>query len=120
MIFARDVDEPLVKLLVKIDEAAAKNRKQEMGAFVVFLSSQEGLAERLKSVAGKHKFKHLVLSIDEPAGPEDYKVAANADVTVVLYREHLVRSNHGFRKGELNDKAIERILADVPKITAGK
>src|SRR6186713_2858199 len=43
MIFAREVNEPLVKLLAKIDKATEKNRDVELGSFVVFLSEKEGL-----------------------------------------------------------------------------
>jgi hypothetical protein len=34
----------------------------------------------------------------------------------VLYREHEVKANHAFRKGELTAAAAEKILSDLPKI----
>ena len=49
-----------------------------------------------------------------------FKVSSEADVTVVLYREHKVIANHAFRNGELNDKAIDKILADVPRLVQKK
>lgn len=116
MLFAREVNEPLLKLLSQLDDATAKNRKVEMGSFVVFLSDKEGLRQQLTDEAKKRGFKHLVLSIDSPAGPEGFNVAADADLTVVLYREHGVKANHAFRKGELTAAASEKILADLPKI----
>ena len=42
--------------------------------------------------------------------------AIDADITVVLYNNRKVMSNHAFKKGELNDAAISKILAEVPKI----
>ena len=66
--------------------------------------------------AQKRNFKHVVLSIDAPAGPEGFKVAADADLTVVLYKEHDVKANHAFRKGELTAAACAKIIADLPKI----
>jgi len=120
MIFAREVDEPLVRLLVKIDVATAKHRARDMGSFVVFLSNDEKLDQHLQGIAKKNAFKNIVLSIDDPAGLEDYKVVKGADVTVVLYNKHVVRANHAFKKGELTDKAIERIIADLPKILGDK
>lgn len=116
MIFAREVNEPLVKLLAKIDKATEKNRDVELGSFVVFLSDKEGLKEQLENVAKKQGFKQIILSTYDPAGPEDFKVAKDSDVTVVFYREHLVKANHAFRKGELNDGAVEKIVGDLPKI----
>ncbi|MFN0021144.1 MAG: hypothetical protein ACKVP0_23095 [Pirellulaceae bacterium] len=116
MLFARDLDEPLLKLLVKIDAATAKHQKEGMGSFVVFLSDSPELPKKLEVAAKKHKFKHLVLSTFEPAGPEGFEVSKEAAVTVVLYSEHTVRANHAFRKGELTDQEIERVLGNVPKI----
>ena len=116
MIFAREPSAALTKLLAKIDAATAKNKPQEMGSFAVFLSEKEGLAEQLKETAKKQALKQLVLAIDAPAGPFGFKVSPDADITVVLYNRYKVEANHAFRKGELNDAAIEKILADVPKI----
>jgi len=120
MLFARDLDEPLLKLLVKIDAATAKHQKESMGSFVVFLNDQPELPKKLEAAAKQHKFKHIVLSTFEPAGPEGFEVANEAAVTVVLYSEHTVRANHAFRKGELTDKEIERVLRNVPTILETK
>jgi len=120
MLFAREVNEPLLKLLTKLDEATAKNRDQEMGSFIVFLSNEAGLRERLVAEAKKRNIKHIVLAIDEPRGPEGFKVSPDADLTVVLYREHAVKANHSFRKGEFTDAACIQILDNLPKILAAK
>ena len=32
------------------------------------------------------------------------------------YREHDVKANHAFRRGELTTQAADKILADLPKI----
>ena len=120
MIFAREVNEPLVKLLAKIDKATEKNRDVEMGSFVVFLSEKEGLKEELEKIAKKQGLKHVILSTFDPAGPEDFNVAKDSDVTVVFYREHQVKANHAFRKGELNEQAVEKIVGDLPKIVGEK
>jgi hypothetical protein len=50
------------------------------------------------------------------AGPQAYKVAKDADVTVVLYTDHKVKANYVFAKGELKDKDIDRIVAGLSKI----
>ena len=116
MIFARQVSQPLVRLIAKLDAAAAKNRQGEMGCFVVFLGEQEKLEAQVKAVAKEQKLKHVILSIDAPTGPEGFNVAQDADVTVVLYREHAVHANHAFKAGGLTDKTAEAVLADLPKI----
>jgi hypothetical protein len=116
MLFAREVNEPLLKLISQLDAATDKNRDQEMGSFVVILSEQDDLKQQLAAVAKKRGLKRIVLSTFSPSGPEGFKVAGDADLTVVLYRDHRVKANHAFRKGELTDAAAEKILADLPKI----
>ena len=120
MIFAREVSEPLLKLAARLDAATVKNKDKSMGSFVVVLSEADGLDQRLSGAAKKHQLKQIVLSTHAPAGPEGFNVAEDADVTVVLYRDYDVKANHAFRKGELNDKAIEKIAADVSKILPAK
>jgi L-lactate utilization protein LutC len=91
-----------------------------MGSFVVFLSDKEELKAQLEEAARKHNLERIILSTFDPAGPEGFQIAEQADVTVVLYDSHKVRANHAFAKGELTDKAIDAILADVPKILPKK
>jgi len=121
MVFARDIDEPLTKLLGKLDAAVVKHAKQEMGGFAVFVSDDEKLESRLQKAAEQAALKKVVLAVEAPPGPtKEYKVSPQAAVTVIFYNEHEVRANHAFRPGELDDAAIERILADVPKLLSEK
>lgn len=120
MVFAREATEPVLRLLARLDAATAKHQDAQMGSFAVFLSDREELASELSQAAAKSGLKHLVLSIDQPAGPDGFRVAADADLTVVLYNKYDVLANHAFRKGQLTDKAIERILDDLPKILPKK
>jgi hypothetical protein len=116
MIFAREVSAPLTSLVKKIDAANVENKSKKMGSFVVFLSDKEGLKDQLTKLAKSENLKHTVLSIDNPPGPRGYKVSKDADITVVLYSNHDIKANHAYRKGELNAAAIDKIMADLPKI----
>jgi hypothetical protein len=120
MIFAREVSDPLTSLVKKIDAATASASKCKMGSFVVFMSDTEGLKDELKKLAKAEGLKKTVLSIDNPAGPKGYDIAKDADITVVLYTKRTVKSNYAFKKGELNEQAIEKIMKDVPKILPEK
>ena len=53
--------------------------------------------------------KKVILTIDQPDGPKAYKVAKDADVTVIFYNERKVEANHAFKKGELDEKAIDAV-----------
>jgi len=115
MIFAREVTPELTTLIKKIDAATADS-KGKMGSFVVFLGKSEDLEAKLKALAKAANLKETVLAIDNPAGPEGYKVARNAAVTVVLYRARTCKVNHAFKKGELTSKDVGTIVASLSKI----
>lgn len=116
MIFAREVSDSLTSLVKQLDAETAKHSKDKMGSFVVFLSDDEKLSDKLESLTKKEGIKKTILSIDNPAGPPGYNVAKDADITVVLYNKRVVVANHAFKRGGLNDAAITKIMADVPKI----
>jgi hypothetical protein len=116
MIFAREPNATLTKLIKKLDGACVKNKSAKMGSFVVFCSDDKGLETKLKKLAKDSDLKKVVLAIDNPAGPEKYNVSKDADVTVVLYTDRKCKANFAFKKGQMKDKDIETICAAVPKI----
>jgi hypothetical protein len=116
MIFAREVSDSLTSLVKKIDEATAKNKECRMGSFVVFLNDDSKLEKQLKELAEKENIKNTILTIDNPAGPNGYDIDKNADVTVVLYSKKNVKVNQAYKKGELKDGEITKIVADIKKI----
>jgi hypothetical protein len=118
VVFAREATPAVAKLLKQLDEETAKNAKANMGSYAVFCSDKDGLDKQLEKLAKDQKLTKLILAIDNPAGPEKYKIAKEADVTVLLYTDFEVKANHTFRKGDLNDEAITKVVKDVAKITA--
>jgi hypothetical protein len=120
MIFAREVSAPLTSLVKKIDAATASNKSCKMGSFVVFLNDDEDLKKKLEDLAEKEKIEKTVLTIDNVAGPAKYKIAKDADVTVVLYTNRTVKANYAFKKGELKKSDIEKIVRDIKKILPDK
>jgi hypothetical protein len=115
-IFARQPSPELTRLIKRIDQATDKNKERGMGSYVDFLSDSDKLEKELTELAEKEKIQHCILSIDDLEGPKDYDIAPEAEVTVVLYTKLTVKANHTFKKGELNDKAIDAIVADLAKI----
>jgi hypothetical protein len=116
MIFAREITGPLTSLVKKIDAANAKHAN--MGSFVVFLSDEEKLADQAKALADKEGLKKTVLAIDNTAGPQGYNVARDAEVTVVFYNKRNVKANFAFKKGELNEQAVEKVVNSLSKIVS--
>lgn len=116
MIFAREPNAQLGKLLKKVDAACAKNAKSKLASFVVFCSKGDALEKSVKKCAKSCDLKKVVLAIDNPAGPEGYEVNKDAEITVVLYVERTVKANHAFKKGQLKDKDVDTIIKDLSKI----
>ncbi|HMF13063.1 MAG TPA: hypothetical protein VKE94_12185 [Gemmataceae bacterium] len=116
MVFARDLSAPVTSLVKKIEACTDKNKDKKMCSFAVFMSDDENLEKKLKEFAEKDKIDKCALTIDNPSGPGPYKIAKDADVTVLLYVKKHVKVNHAFKKGELNDEAIAKVLKDVPKM----
>jgi hypothetical protein len=116
VVFARELTAPVTSLVKKIEACTTKNKDKKMGSFAVFCSDDEGLAKKLKEFAEKDKIEKCILTMDNPSGPGPVHLNKDADVTVILYVNKTVKANHAFKKGELNDEAIAKILKDVPKI----
>ena len=116
IIFARQVTPELTRLIKRIDQATDKNQDRSMGCFAVLLSDSDNLEKELKELAKREEIQHCILTIDNPEGPSDYNIDQEAEVTVILYTKETVKANHAFKKGDLNDKAIEAIVADLGKI----
>jgi hypothetical protein len=116
-VFARSADSAaLKKLITTIEEVAAKNPKAELNSFVVFCSNNDKLEGELKDFAEQAKLRNVVLAIEEPAGPEKYNISRDAEVTVILYKERVVKANHSFAKGKLTEKDIEAVSAEIGKL----
>jgi hypothetical protein len=93
-----------------------KNADAKMGSFFVFLSDEESTQNKLKELAKTEGIKKTVLTLDNQNGPAKYDVAKDAEVTVVLYTGRVVKANYTFKKGEMKDADIEKVIGDLPKI----
>ena len=117
-IFTCEVNDELAKLVKEVDGVVGKNSDQKMAAFVVVLAEDaDKVAPKLEALAKKEGIKNVPLTIfDGEAGPEDYKIAKDASVTVMMWTKSEVKVNHALEKGGLNDSTIKEIIADSSKI----
>ena len=88
--------------------------------FVKLISSNSSQVRAAVHYNQRLSLKHTILSIDKPEGPDGFAVAKEAELTVVLYANYVVKANHAFRKEEVTNKAIDQVLADLPKIVPQK
>jgi hypothetical protein len=116
-VFTRKASEPLASLVKQIDKKIAENR--QLKSFVVVLGGEPDRGrEELRKLADQNGIKNVPLTMfGESGGPGEYELSKNADVTVLMWDQHKVKVNHAF-KGELTDKDIETVVADIPKILA--
>jgi D-aminopeptidase len=119
VVFARTGDDAMTHKLIKaLDAETVKNAKAEMFSFAVFQGDKTKLEPQLKDAAKKSELKKLVLAIEdnEDPIPAKYNLNKDADVTVLLYVDRVVKANYSFAKGKLTDKDIENVVKDVSKI----
>jgi hypothetical protein len=114
-VFARKTSEPLASLAKQIDQKIGE--KGELKSFVVVLTDKgEKTKEELEKLAKETGIKHVPLTmLQDPAGPPDYEIAKGADYTVLMWSKNKVKVNHAY-KGELTEKEVSTIVADIPKI----
>ena len=118
-IFTRSLDDNLASLVKQVDKKVGENKAKQMAAFVVLLTDDPDAAEgQLKAFAKKNGIKNTPLTVfDGTAGPEKYKIAKDAEVTVHLWvGPKEVKANYAFAKGKLDKKAVASIVKDTGKI----
>jgi hypothetical protein len=120
MIFARELSEPVARLVKKVDGATAKHEKERLGSYMVLLYETVSRIDELKLLAKKEKVEHMHLAVAAPNEKFAARFPKEAEVTVALATMNRVKAGYAFRKYELTDKAIDQILADVPKILPTK
>jgi hypothetical protein len=122
VIFARGLNESLGTLVQQLDKAVAEHKNAELRTWVTFLSmDQPTLDPQLVKWSEKYALRNVPLGVFEDAeGPPNYRLAREADVTVLLFVKRKVVANFAFRDGELTKAKREEVLKAVPKILEGK
>ncbi len=117
IIFAKTMTPELGKLVKKVD-ALEPNQEKGLRAWVTFLhEDQTSVDKKIVKWAKKHALRNVPIGVFEDlAGPPTYLLSKKADVTVLLSVDYKVVANFAFRKGELNERAITKLMKTLPKI----
>jgi len=113
MVFARSADEKLAKFLKELDEEIEEHQDKKLTAFVNMIGADaESLKKAAADFVAKHEIKRVAFVVPEDAkdGPENFKIAPEADLTVICYKEGEVQANHAFAAGGLSDEKIDVIV----------
>jgi hypothetical protein len=124
LIFAREISDPLTSLVKAIDkqleESSARRQGQpRLGVFVVFCSDDPGLQEQLQKLIAKESLRHVVLSLSaqKAKGPPRYRVAREAELTVVIYEDHSqVMANFVLDSENLTADRAREIIQSLRKV----
>lgn len=122
IVFARSLTDPLAKLAGQLEKAVADHKTANLRAWITFLSDdQTALDPKVVQWARDHAIGKLSLGIfEDSAGPPSYRLAADADVTVLFFVQQKVVANFAFRAGELNDERVKEVLNALPRIVGEK
>ena len=115
-IHAKTLSPELVSVLQGLDglvDSASQIRGDSKHAFLVYLTEEPDQAEKeLTELAESAGIKNIPLTIyDELSGPPPYKLAAAADVTVMMWDKFKVTTNMSFATTDMNVPAAKQILA---------
>ena len=120
-IHAREITDDLTSLVSQIDElvspALSRGSADRTQSFVVFLTDDpDEMEPKLAKLAADKKLKNVPLTLfDGEAGHPDYKIAKDAEVTVLMWTNLRIDQNFAFKKGELNADAVKKVVAAAKK-----
>jgi hypothetical protein len=113
MVFARSADEKLAKFLKKLEEEIEEHQDTKLSAFVNMIGTDsDALKKSAADFVAKHGLTKVAFVVPTQAenGPDNLKIAPDADLTVVCYKEGTVKANHAFAAGGLSDEKIDAIV----------
>jgi hypothetical protein len=122
LIFARTLSDSLGKMVAQLDKKVADHKKDELRAWVTFLSdNQVNLDPKVVEWNQKYAIRSIPLGIFEDLqGPPSYRLTPDADVTVLMFVKQKVAANFAFRPGELNEDKIKLVMDSLPRIIPEK
>jgi hypothetical protein len=124
LIFAREVSDPLTSLVKTIDKeldapAARRANGPRLGVHVVFCSDDPSLKQQLQTLLAKEGLKNVTVSVsrDHAQGPAKYRIAREAELTLVIYQNHeQVAANFVLDTVDLNAARTEDILKSLRNV----
>lgn len=119
-VFTREMSDSVKDLIKKLDGKVGENKDKKMAAFIVVLTEDpDALEPKLVALAKDAQIKNTPLTIVEGVtGPPEYKLSKDAEVTVMMWADNVVKFNQAFAKGKLDKKAVDGVVAETKKILA--
>jgi hypothetical protein len=118
VIFARTLTEPLGKLAQRLDKAVLDHKKAQLKSWITLLSDdQTGLDPKAVAWSRKIALSNVPIGIfEDTSGPPNYRLAREADVTVVLFTKRKTVATFAYRAGEFDLAQVDRVMKALPGI----
>jgi len=116
IVFSRKPSPELGKLLTRLESALNGQPADGLAAWVTVLGEAQSIDELADWAKAQAVRTIPVGNFDDVDGPPTYRLAADAETTVVVFVKQKVTANFALRSGELDDKAMSSILDAVNKI----
>jgi hypothetical protein len=118
LVYAREVDPTLIRLLGKLDAVAGRGQEQKMTSSCVLLTSTEEDEKSLQALATREDLGTTILAATPLQWERPYfgnspgrrNLHKDAAVTVIVLQRLTVQASFAFRAGELNDKSVAEIV----------
>jgi hypothetical protein len=121
IIFARSLSEPLARLVVACDNTLTSRPKDSIRGWLTVLGEKTATPDELGKWAKQTGLKTTPVGIfDDPVGPPSYKLADDADITILLFENRKVVENFAFAKGAVDADAIKRVSERMKQFGAKK
>jgi hypothetical protein len=116
-VFARRITPPLTSLLKQLDVRIAHGN-DGLKALVVFLTDDpKETAKKLEALAEHCALEDVTLTlVNNPYGPQDYKIADDAEVTILMWKGPTVRVNRAYTRGGMTEADVTDVVSDLPKV----
>jgi hypothetical protein len=116
-VFARRITPPLTSLLKQLEARIARGSNR-LKALVVFLTPDPRETEtKLEALAARCGLEHVPLTlVNNPYGPQDYKIADDAEVTILMWKGPTVRVNRAYARGGMTEADVKDVVSDLPKV----
>jgi hypothetical protein len=119
-VFVRTPNDLSGKLAAKLDKALADHKAAQLRSWIVFISKDpDALDAQLVRWSRQLNLRSLPVGIyvdPNEEGPENYRLARWADVTVVMLVKQKVTATFAFREDELTDEAVQRVSQAVGEL----
>jgi hypothetical protein len=122
VVFARTLNEPLGKLVKQLDKAVKDHKSAKLNAWVTFLhADQASLDPKVVEWGKTHAISAVPLGVfEDEVGPPSYRLAREAEVTIILFVNGKVVSNFAFRTDELTEAKAAEVMKALPGILEKK